>query len=477
LDCLKLEVNQIFGTNATEIKEINQTGAYVWVSVSSRGSPIGGNTTLATITFNATKPSGSMLDLLSTKLAVYGAPGATCQLMTHESLDKGVMVAVSTPAGSNVSVAPAENTLVTFDNTTSGGITTLNVTQSPSAEFTSIQCNDIKTTASYTGNITLQFNYDPAGLSLEDEESLKIWLWNEVSKAWVDITSSVDTDNNIIYGVAPHLSIFGITREVSLEGTIYGDGEISANDPSTKPDPPQNLAAVNYYEINVTRSYMPPIKVHILYDDTGMTQEEEQFVKIWRWNKQLSIWVDITTSINTTRNVVTGTTTEFSIFGITCLKNSPTRINIIEVSGPKTIVCQGFLATMNVTVENGNDFTQDFTIVAYANSTKVCTQDVEDLLPHAQRKIVLTIDTIGLEKGNYAISVWSRGMPWINVTMVGDLTCDGMVDIVDIAMAAYAFGSSPGHSRWDIICDVTNDNTIDIVDVAVVAYEFGKVDP
>jgi hypothetical protein len=44
-------------------------------------------------------------------------------------------------------------------------------------------------------------------------------------------------------------------------------------------------------------------------------------------------------------------------------------------------------------------------------------------------------------------------------------------------MAAYAFGSSPGHSRWDIICDVTNDNTIDIVDVAVVAYEFGKVDP
>jgi hypothetical protein len=132
---------------------------------------------------------------------------------------------------------------------------------------------------------------------------------------------------------------------------------------------------------------------------------------------------------------------------------------------------------MNVTVENGNDFTQDFTIVAYANSTKVCTQDVEDLLPHAQRKIVLTIDTVDLEKGNYAISVWSRILPWINVTMVGDLTCDGMVDIVDIAMAAYAFGSSPGHSRWDIICDVTNDNTIDIVDVAVVAYEFGKVDP
>jgi hypothetical protein len=61
--------------------------------------------------------------------------------------------------------------------------------------------------------------------------------------------------------------------------------------------------------------------------------------------------------------------------------------------------------------------------------------------------------------------------------MLGDLTCDGQVDNEDVAMVAFAFGSSPGKPRWDPICDINDDAIVDIVDVATVAFEFGKTDP
>jgi hypothetical protein len=60
------------------------------------------------------------------------------------------------------------------------------------------------------------------------------------------------------------------------------------------------------------------------------------------------------------------------------------------------------------------------------------------------------------------------------VTLTTDLTGDGAVDIQDIALVAFAYGSFPGHERWDPICDLDGTLFIDIVDVAMVAFDFGK---
>ena len=58
-------------------------------------------------------------------------------------------------------------------------------------------------------------------------------------------------------------------------------------------------------------------------------------------------------------------------------------------------------------------------------------------------------------------------------THIGDFDYDGKVDIKDIATAAAAFGSFPGHERWNPICDTNNDGKIDIKDIAVTATGFG----
>ncbi len=55
-----------------------------------------------------------------------------------------------------------------------------------------------------------------------------------------------------------------------------------------------------------------------------------------------------------------------------------------------------------------------------------------------------------------------------------DLNKDGKVNIADIALVAQAFGSYPGHPRWNPICDIKRNSAIDMVDPAMVAKDYGK---
>lgn len=55
-----------------------------------------------------------------------------------------------------------------------------------------------------------------------------------------------------------------------------------------------------------------------------------------------------------------------------------------------------------------------------------------------------------------------------------DINGDYTVDIVDIVIAAIAFGSKPGDPNWNPIADVNNDLDVDIVDIVIIALEFGE---
>jgi len=58
--------------------------------------------------------------------------------------------------------------------------------------------------------------------------------------------------------------------------------------------------------------------------------------------------------------------------------------------------------------------------------------------------------------------------------LVGDLDNDGKVGLQDLYEAALAFGSYPGHSRWNPIADINKDNKTNIVDLVLIAKNFGK---
>ncbi len=56
-----------------------------------------------------------------------------------------------------------------------------------------------------------------------------------------------------------------------------------------------------------------------------------------------------------------------------------------------------------------------------------------------------------------------------------DINRDGKIDILDLATVAHAFGSYPGHPRWNPDADVNEDEKVDIKDIAIVASHFGEI--
>ena len=66
---------------------------------------------------------------------------------------------------------------------------------------------DITTTATFTGNVEICLEYD--GTSFRNESSLKLFHSSDGSN-WVDVTTSVDTVNDIICGVIASFSFFGV---------------------------------------------------------------------------------------------------------------------------------------------------------------------------------------------------------------------------------------------------------------------------
>jgi hypothetical protein len=102
--------------------------------------------------------------------------------------------------------------------------------------------------------------------------------------------------------------------------------------------------------------------------------------------------------------------------------------------------------------------------------------------------MLVNITLLVQEKGETLIDLHgtsllnSDGAPILHVAVDGffsnfnpyDINQDGIVDITDIAIVALAFGSYPGHERWNPDADVNDDGYVDIIDMTLVAQHFGE---
>ncbi len=84
-------------------------------------------------------------------------------------------------------------------------------------------------------------------------------------------------------------------------------------------------------------------------------------------------------------------------------------------------------------------------------------------------EIVVTVEKEGLEPLQTP-----RTLTVIKCARTTDLNYDGGVNIVDVTMAAKAFGAAHGDPRWSREADINGDGEINIVDLARIAKDFGK---
>ncbi len=135
-------------------------------------------------------------------------------------IDNVRLTQANTSSGSNVVVQPVDGTTettpvtVTFSNVTAPGLTSLTTgpTGPPlpgSFMFGDGTYYDLSTTATFSGNITVCIAYNPNTLQVP-ENTLQMLHWDTTQNpaAWVDVTTSLDTNNHVICGTTDHLSPF-----------------------------------------------------------------------------------------------------------------------------------------------------------------------------------------------------------------------------------------------------------------------------
>jgi len=182
----------------------------------------------------------------------------------------------------------------------------------------------------------------------------------------------------------------------------------------------------------------------------------------------------------------------------------PHDIGVTCISKSKTVIGQGFIMHVNVTIFNYGAYAETFNITAHANTIIIDTLTNITLSSGDSTTLTFTWNTTGVAKGNYTITAEATQLPgetdtldntrtdgWIIVAMIGDITGgtpnvmdfipDGKVDMKDIGVIARYFGQNvpPAPSN----CDITGptigvpDDKIDMRDIGTVARNFGKTDP
>jgi hypothetical protein len=183
--------------------------------------------------------------------------------------------------------------------------------------------------------------------------------------------------------------------------------------------------------------------------------------------------------INTANNEFT----DSSVAIVTVLKD----IAITNVVPSAYLPYEGWLVDITVTVKNQGETNENFEVKAYYDDSLIGTAPLSlASLEEINLHFTWDIATAELYR-NYTIRAEATLLPLeynetnnsfidgvVQARLMGDINNDRTVDIVDVSFVAYAFGSYPGHPRWDEEADLNLDSFVDIQDVGSVAFNFGR---
>jgi hypothetical protein len=85
--------------------------------------------------------------------------------------------------------------------------------------------------------------------------------------------------------------------------------------------------------------------------------------------------------------------------------------------------------------------------------------------------ILVNEDAENFPEGNFVLNdgtVTVEAAP----AVAGDMNGDGKVNIQDLVIVGAAFGSAPGHPRWNPVADINKDNLVNMKDLVQVAIHF-----
>ena len=163
-------------------------------------------------------------------------------------------------------------------------------------------------------------------------------------------------------------------------------------------------------------------------------------------------------------------------------------VAITQVTPEVEWAYRGWLVNITVTAENLGEVSETFNVTAYYDDTPIGTIHIPDLTASTAINLTYTWNTINTTPcHNYTIRAEASLIPYeynttnnifingaVKIRILGDLDGDGKVDVKDVAAAALAYGSYPGHPRWNQTADINRDGKIDVKDIAAISRNFGQ---
>ena len=161
-------------------------------------------------------------------------------------------------------------------------------------------------------------------------------------------------------------------------------------------------------------------------------------------------------------------------------------IAVTNVTADRTWVYQGNTANVNVTVWDDGDYSENATVTVYYNITAgdVAGAQTVALASGENATLLFAWNTTGvpINYDNYTLTaaatipIGSNTLSdgTMQVRIMGDVNCDGIVNMDDIITLVSAFGSYPGHPRWNPNCDLNQHGRVDLSDIVAALMNYGK---
>jgi len=158
-------------------------------------------------------------------------------------------------------------------------------------------------------------------------------------------------------------------------------------------------------------------------------------------------------------------------------------VAVTNVTSNHTWVYQGIDTEINVTIQNEGDYAGNVSIALYYNITANDLAGMQRVTvsPGSNQTLTFVWNTKDVPYGhNYTLTAVAmttdnaqNGGP-ITIRIMGDINNDGKADGRDLTIAARAFGTRPGDSKWNPDADINQDGRVDGRDLTLIARHFGE---
>jgi hypothetical protein len=177
--------------------------------------------------------------------------------------------------------------------------------------------------------------------AMDADDIRDIWLAHSVEENTL-------VGNDVV--VKPVDPVTGTQPVTVTFGQVTADGMTTVTTTDTGPTPPTGFyLAGTHYDLATTASYTGSVTVCIEYDDSGMTEAEENTLKLYHFENEA--WVDVTVPpVDTENNIICGQADSFSPFAVFVAEDT-TPPTIVDVSVSPNVLWPANHKMVEVTVE------------------------------------------------------------------------------------------------------------------------------